>query len=223
LEAGVIRVVFFDAGGTLLRTAEPVGRTYARFTEAFGWRSEEAKMESGFRAAWDLRRKGGMRADAVLGREGWKKIVEFSLQIAEAPAGFPLENYFHEVYEHFARPDAWRAFPETEGVLLDLKKRGLKTGLLSNWDSRLRKVLQGFAWSEQLDLVVISAEAGSEKPDPEIFRLAEKKGGFRPEECALIGDDPMSDRRGAEEAGWRWSLVDRPECGLEEALAGLSL
>lgn len=219
----MIRVVFFDAGGTLLRPAEPVGRTYARFTETFGWSSDEAKMERGFRSAWDLRRKGGMSSDAVLGREGWKKIVEFSLQTAEVPKGFPLEDYFCEVYEHFARPSAWRAFPETEGVLKDLKKRGLKTGLLSNWDSRLRRVLQGFAWSEQLDFILISEEAGSEKPDPDIFRLAEKKGGFHPGECALIGDDPESDRRGAEQAGWRWSLVNRPECGLEEALAGLSL
>lgn len=219
----MIRAVFFDAGGTLLRTVEPVGLTYARFTEAFGWRSDAAKMEQGFRTAWDRRRKGGMSSDAVLGREGWKKIVEFSLQTAEVPAGFPLEDYFHEVYGHFARPDAWGAFPGAEEVLLDLKKRGLKTGLLSNWDSRLRRVLQGFAWSELLDPLVISEEVGSEKPNPEIFRLAEKKGGFCPGECALIGDDPVSDRRGAEEAGWRWSLVNYPECGLREALAGLSL
>lgn len=219
----MIRAIFFDAGGTLLHTAEPVGLTYARFAQFFGWRADAEKIEQGFRTAWDRRRKGGMSSDAVLGREGWRKIVDSSLQSAEMPGSFPLEDYFHEVYEHFARPDAWRAFPETEEVLLKLKKGGRKTGLLSNWDSRLRKVLQGFAWAEQLDPLVISEEVGSEKPNLEIFRLAEQKGGFDPAECALIGDDPLSDGQGAERAGWQWSLVSRPRGGLGEALADLSL
>ena len=112
----MIRAIFFDAGGTLLHTAEPVGLTYARFAQFFGWRADAEKIEQGFRTAWDRRRKGGMSSDAVLGREGWRKIVDSSLQSAEMPGSFPLEDYFHEVYEHFARPDAWRAFPETEEI-----------------------------------------------------------------------------------------------------------
>ena len=219
----MIRAVFFDAGGTLLRTAEPVGLTYARFTESYGWRADAEKMEKGFRAAWKKRRTEGMGSDPVLGKGGWKKIVEFSLCAAEMPQGFPLDDYFHEVYEHFARPDAWRPFPETAEVLMGLKKRGLKVGLLSNWDSRLRRVLQGFAWSEHLDLILISEELGCEKPDSGIFRAAEKQGALQPGECALIGDDPISDLRGAEQAGWQCSLVDRPRTGLGQALAGLSL
>ena len=219
----MIRAVFFDAGGTLLRTAEPVGLTYARFTEHYGWRADADKMEKGFRTAWNQRRVEGMGSDSVLGRDGWRKIVEFSLCAAEMPQGFPVDNYFHEVYEHFARSDAWRAFPETELVLADLKRRGMKMGLLSNWDARLRKVLQGFAWAEHLDLVVISEELGTEKPDPRIFREAEKRGGFSFRECALIGDDPISDRKGAESAGWQWALVNRPKCGLGEALASLRI
>ena len=223
MEVGVIRAVFFDAGGTLLRPAEPVGQTYARLAEHYGWRAEVTKMEDGFRTAWNQRRIEGAGADSVLGRAGWRKIVEFSLRAAEVPEKFPVEDYFHEVYEHFARPDAWRAYPDTEGVLGELKRRGLKTGLLSNWDARLRKVLQGFDWAEHLDPVLISEEVGSEKPGSVIFREAEKRGDLTSGECVLIGDDPISDRRGAESAGWRWALVRRPECGLRDALAGLGL
>lgn len=219
----MIRAVFFDAGGTLLRTAEPVGVTYARFAGHYGWGAEAEKTEQGFRRAWAERTSGSKRSDTVLGKEGWKKIVEASLQAAGMPDSFPLEDYFHEVYEHFARPDAWRAFPETEGVLLELQKRGLSTGLLSNWDGRLRKVLEGFSWSEHLHPLLISEEVGTEKPEPAIFRVAEERGGWRPEECVLIGDDAISDRGGAEQAGWRWALVDRPNRGLREALAALSL
>lgn len=48
----MIRVLFFDAGGTLLNPAEPVGKTYARIAASHGWTSDEEKFEKGFRMAW---------------------------------------------------------------------------------------------------------------------------------------------------------------------------
>jgi len=219
----VIRAVFFDAGGTLLRTAEPVGRTYARLAHHYGWQPSEETLETGFRAAWKKRTREGMGKDGILGKAGWKKILRASVEAGGLPPEFPFENYFEEVYEHFARPDAWREFPETEKVLTGLKTQGIRVGILSNWDPRLRRVLAGFDWVDQLDAVVISEEVGVEKPEEEIFRKAEQAGAWAAHECALIGDDPVSDRAGAERAGWKWALVERPQRGLWEALASLGL
>ena len=219
----MIRAVFFDAGGTLLRTAEPVGRTYARLADHYGWRPSEEALESGFRAAWKKRTAEGVGKSGTLGKDGWKKILRASLQAGGPPSGFPFEEYFEEVYAHFARPDAWRDFPETEKALAGLKQRAICIGILSNWDPRLHRVLAGFDWREQLDAVLISEEVGMEKPDPEIFRKAEQAGGWTAQQCALVGDDPVSDQGGAEAAGWRWALVQRPERGLWEALAQLGL
>jgi len=164
-----------------------------------------------------------MGTDGTLGKEGWKKILRSSVEADGLPPGFPFEDYFEEVYEHFARPDAWREFPESEKVLTGLKKQGIRVGILSNWDPRLRRVLAGFDWVNQLDAVVISEEVGVEKPEEEIFRKAEQAGAWAAHECALIGDDPLSDRAGAERAGWKWALVERPQRGLWEALASLGL
>jgi len=219
----MIRAVFFDAGGTLLRTAEPVGRTYARLAGHYGWQAEEEPLDHGFRSAWKKRIAEGAGADGTLGREGWKKILKASVEAGGLPKGFPFDDYFEEVYAHFARPDAWRDFPETEGVLTRLHQLGVRTGILSNWDPRLRQVLAGFSWAERLDPVLISEEVGAEKPGREIFRKAEQAGGLTAGECALVGDDPISDQRGAEGAGWRWALVSRPEKGLVEALVNLGL
>ena len=219
----MIRAVFFDAGGTLLRTAEPVGRTYARLAGHYGWQAEEERLEQGFRVAWKKRVAEGAGADGTLGREGWKKILRASVEAGGLPGGFPFEDYFEEVYAHFARPDAWRDFPETEGVLVRLQDQGVRTGILSNWDPRLRQVLAGFDWAERLDPVLISEEVGAEKPGQEIFRKAEQAGGLTARDCALVGDDPVSDQGGAEQAGWRWALVSRPQMGLREALAVLGL
>lgn len=219
----MIRAVFFDAGGTLLRTAEPVGRTYARLAGHYGWQAEEEPLDQGFRRTWKKRIAEGAGGDGTLGREGWKKILKASVEAGGVPKGFPFEEYFEEVYAHFARPDAWRDFPETEGVLTRLHQLGVRTGILSNWDPRLRQVLAGFSWAERLDPVLISEEVGAEKPGRAIFRKAEQAGGLTAGECALVGDDPISDQRGAEGAGWRWALVSRPEQGLGEALASLGL
>jgi REG-2-like HAD superfamily hydrolase len=220
-EGGVIRAVFFDAGGTLLRTAEPVGRTYARLAGHYGWQAEEEPLEQGFRSAWKKRIVEGAGADGTLGREGWKKILRASVEAGGMPEGFPFGDYFEEVYAHFARPDAWRDFPETEAVLERLQRLGIRIGILSNWDPRLRRVLAGFGWSERLDPVLISEEVGAEKPAAMIFRKAEAAAGLGAAQCALVGDDPISDQRGAEGAGWRWALVARPDKGLGEALASL--
>ena len=219
----MIRAVFFDAGGTLLRTAEPVGRTYARLAGHYGWQPSEDRLEQGFRAAWKERTQAGASPDGTLGREGWKKILRASVEAGGLPETFPFEDYFEEVYTHFARPDAWRDFPETEKALAGLRQKGVQVGILSNWDPRLRQVLTGFEWAGRLDAVVISEEIGAEKPNPRIFREAERAGGWGAQECALVGDDPVSDRGGAEAAGWRWALVERPKRGLGEALAHLGL
>jgi putative hydrolase of the HAD superfamily len=223
LEVGVIRAVFFDAGGTLLTPAEPVGRIYARLAQSRGWSAREEEMEKGFRAAWKKRRVEGLGSDGTLGREGWKRIVKESAMGLGMPADFAFEDYFSEVYDYFARPEAWQDFPEVDEVIRSVREKGIRVGMISNWDPRLRRVLGGFSWAEHLDLVVISEELGTEKPDPRIFREAEKRGGFSSGECALIGDDPISDRKGAESAGWQWALVNRPKCGLGEALASLRI
>ena len=219
----MIRAVFFDAGGTLLRPAEPVGRTYARLATHYGWAASEERLDQGFRAAWKQRTAEGAGPDGTLGREGWKKILRASVEAGGLPDDFPFEEYFEEVYFHFARPAAWRDFPETEKVLGHLRDRGFRVGLLSNWDPRLRQVLAGFDWSSLLDPVLISEEVGIEKPQAAIFRKAEQAGSWGAHECALIGDDPISDRRGAEAAGWKWALVERPSQGLWDALAHLGL
>jgi putative hydrolase of the HAD superfamily len=50
--------------------------------------------------------------------------------------------------------------------------------------------------------VIISEEHGLTKPDPAIFRLAEKLTQAEPNQCVMIGDNLESDIAGAKNAGW---------------------
>ncbi len=49
--------------------------------------------------------------------------------------------------------------------------------------------------------IIVSEDAGAQKPDSRIFDFAFIKTGARPEESLLVGDDPQSDILGAQQAG----------------------
>jgi epoxide hydrolase-like predicted phosphatase len=79
-----------------------------------------------------------------------------------------------------------------------IRAGGLRTGLLSNsWstDHYDRKLL-----AELFDDVVISADVGLHKPQPEIYRLAAERLGIEPERCLFV-DDLRENCEGAEEVG----------------------
>ena len=79
-----------------------------------------------------------------------------------------------------------------------IRASGLHTGLLSNsWstDHYDRKLL-----AELFDAVVISAEVGLHKPQPEIYRLAADRLEVEPAECIFV-DDLKENCEGAEAVG----------------------
>jgi putative hydrolase of the HAD superfamily len=75
---------------------------------------------------------------------------------------------------------------------------GIRTGLVSNsWStSHYNRALL----AELFDAVVISAEVGLHKPEPEIYLLASKRLGVEPAQCVFI-DDLRENCAGAEAVG----------------------
>ena len=79
-----------------------------------------------------------------------------------------------------------------------LRSSGLLTGLVSNsWSTSHydRKLL-----TELFDTVVISAEVGLHKPEPEIYRLAAERLEVEPAQCLFV-DDLKENCEGAEAFG----------------------
>ena len=114
-------------------------------------------------------------------------------------------------------------YPESEGVLEELKRMGAPLYALSNWDIRLEEVLEDLGWTRFFDGLVVSAIVGAEKPDGVIFEEALRVAGVEPNRAVHVGNDPVSDVRGAAKAGIDAVLVDR-KGGVEasEATAVLS-
>jgi putative hydrolase of the HAD superfamily len=119
------------------------------------------------------------------------------------------------VYDAFGDATRWRAYEDVAPAFRRLRDRGVKVGILSNWDSRLEGILEDLGLGALVDAVVSSAAVGLHKPDPRIFEMACARLGVVPGLCAHVGDHYYADVVGARAIGMRPVLIDRHGAGLE--------
>jgi len=219
-----IRAVVFDAGGTLIYPADPVGETYARFAKSHGFRLSSETVDIAFREAMKSscpREKVTIPTDGN-DRKWWKQVVRRSLPDSAFPETKAFEAFFEEVYLYFAKPEAWGVYPEVTEVLEDLRDRGLDMVVLSNWDQRLHAVLDGHGLGEWLPQRFISAELGWEKPDSAIYRHVAETMRLSPESFLSVGDDAKNDVEAPRKAGWKAVQIERPKHDLWATVRALS-
>src|SRR6185295_5522718 len=107
----------------------------------------------------------------------------------------------------FASAEYWRLHDGALDCLRMLRNAGLKTGIISNWDHRLRTILGGLPLGEAVDDVIISSEVGCEKPDPRIFLEGARRWGFGPSELLYVGDSFHHDIEPCRKLGWSAVLI----------------
>lgn len=207
--------IFFDVGGTLLTAHPSIGAVYAEVASAYGIQADPEAVENAARGVFRERRSAEIRAGGIphttsldLSRDWWRGVVRASFgPAADSPR---FEAFYLDVFEEFAKASRYRPFPEAEEVIGELRSAGRRIGIISNWDLRLRSVLEGLGWDKLFDPILISGEQGVEKPDPRIFHRARELAGAGPEDrMLLIGDSEPDDRDGGERAGFEVSLVRR--------------
>lgn len=209
-EPSQIKAVFFDAGGTLFRPYPSVGELYSDTAVRYGLRTNPREIEARFHAYW-------MEQDGLAGRSGhsspeaekewWRSLVRGVF--SEVGRIDDFDVFFDELYDLFARPEAWRLFPDALPVLRQLKEKGKILGIVSNWDSRLFGICEGLGLVPYLDFILASALVGAAKPHRRIFEEALKRAGVAPEEALHVGDSLKDDVRGARAAGIHALFIDR--------------
>lgn len=107
------------------------------------------------------------------------------------------------------RSISFNPYRESEEVLEELKRTNVPLYALSNWDIALEEVLADLGWTRFFDDLVVSAIVGAEKPDGAIFEEALRVAGVEPSRAVHVGNDPVSDVRGAARAGIDAVLIDR--------------
>jgi putative hydrolase of the HAD superfamily len=207
-----IRAVFFDAAGTLIRPARRVGESYALLAEKYAVHVSAPELSERFRLCFGnapcLAFPGSTPSQLHdLERGWWKELVR---EIFQPWGRFDrFDDYFAELFDYFATPAAWSLYPEVAGTLGSLKQRGVIIAVISNFDSRLNKVLSGLGIAEYFDGVFVSSSVGYAKPDRRIFEAALDEHGLGPAEAAHVGDSEANDIAGAANAGLKGILIDR--------------
>jgi putative hydrolase of the HAD superfamily len=220
----MIKAIFFDALGTLFYLTRSVGHHYALVASEVGLTLDPHQLDDAFYSVW---KKMPPRAAIVGPRESddkdwWRKLVELVLtQVAPSLSEFDRDNFFEIAYQHFAEQSVWKLYPEVPGVLKQLQP-SFQLAVISNFDGRLRLILQHLGISKFFAHIFISSEIGADKPDPEIFRRALKLIDLKPNEVLHVGDDPERDWEAARAAGLSIFRLERPNNSLRDLVAALT-
>jgi putative hydrolase of the HAD superfamily len=215
-----VTTIFFDAAGTLIYLPRSVGHHYAFVAERIGLRLDAAGLDRAFADCWKLMplrsSVGGPRPDDDKG--WWRDLVNCVLdRVAPNLGELDRDAYFEAVYGHFAEAGVWDSYPEVNEVLANLHGR-FELAVVSNFDGRLRMILEHLGVSKYFAHVFLSSELGADKPDPEIYRRALRLSGKRSDETMHAGDDPERDWQGATAAGLSIFQLDRQKNSLLDLL-----
>lgn len=208
----MIQRVFFDLGLTLAESDTP-----RRYVEHFATLKCPISQEEANRA-YHLANKYFMREQrGALGKGDGSVLRCFLQRVCQELKRPELAEDLYQLTLGETSPVEWTAFPFTVEVLQGLRERGIRTGLISNWDPSCRSVLEKTGLTPYLDPIVVSSEVGVEKPDRRIFEKALELSGEDPKECLYVGDNYYDDGVGASQVGMAFCVLNPPgQLGIEE-------
>ncbi|NXX97315.1 HDHD3 protein, partial [Centropus bengalensis] len=199
-----LRLLTWDVKDTLLRLRQPLGLRYAAEARAHGLRVQPARLGQAFRevyAAQSRRLPNYGQGRGLSSRQWWADVVKETFRQCGVRDERVLALMAEGLYRDFCGGRCWEALPGAADTLRRCGQRGLRMGVVSNFDRRLEGVLQHCGLRHHFDFVLTSEGAGVAKPDRRIFEKALGLGGVPPELVAHIGDDYSKDYVAARAVG----------------------
>jgi epoxide hydrolase-like predicted phosphatase len=183
----MISFVYFDVGGTVMKD----------FSGSTKWEDLEKELGispdkyTDFTKFWD-----SYEPELCRGKD-----VETLLPLLKEQFGATINAHYSLLRDGFVS-----RFEENRTIWPVVKEiqKIHKTGLLTNMYPGMlnaihaRKLLDDFIW----DVVVDSSLVGFQKPDPEIYTIAQQKAEVEPNEIFFI-DNSAKNIEGAKAAGWQ--------------------
>ena len=199
--------VLFDAGDTLLAPAPSFQGRFVAVAAAAGLPLEEAAVDAAIAEAVRAVEWPSDWTDPATQRSFW---VGFYRQVLAALGhrddGIRVAD---ALFAAFSDPAGYRLFDDVRPALETLAARGVKLGVVSNFEPWLEDVLALQGVDHLFAAVAISGKLGVAKPDPEIFQAALKEAGAEPEATVHVGDQLVNDVAAARAAGLTPVLIDR--------------
>ncbi len=155
---------------------------------------------------------------------GWGYTAEKLVEQGTFLSGTKGSEIWECLYKH-CWPIAAVKFPFTEPTLKELRKMGLKLGIITNGehDTQILKIKM-LELEELVDEIVISGDVGVQKPMAKPFEVMSEKLGISPKELMYVGDNPKNDVEGSRNAGYvpvwvktigNWYFEDIERCDKE--------
>jgi putative hydrolase of the HAD superfamily len=199
------KYLWFDLGYTLLRLKRD--EPFIRILESLGITLSPEKIEKAFHVT---DKKFMREYPGVLAKD-----MSFSMPLYLGNMMYYLGCEtdlcaLHQLWrKELENPlEVWEPFDFVEKELERLSREGYRLGVISNWDSSARPILERYGLIRFFDNIVISSEVGSQKPDSEIFRQAFREAGVEPEECLYIGDNYYDDGVGCRKVGMDYLIIN---------------
>jgi HAD superfamily hydrolase (TIGR01662 family) len=204
-----LRAVLFDVDFTLAKPGpELMPEGYVRCGERHGLSLDVSRYEEARNAALvDLKRHPELDHD----EEIW---IAFTERIVTGMGGEePISHRVAvELTSGWQRHENFELYEDVMPVLDELRRAGLKIGLVSNSARDVRDFAQHHALA--IDAGISSFHHGKTKPHGSIFKAVLDLLQVEPAEAAMVGDTFEDDIEGALALGMRAVLVDR--LGLHE-------
>jgi putative hydrolase of the HAD superfamily len=210
-----LEAVTFDVTHTLLE-CPALGEQYAAVLARHGIEVDSRDIETAIPLVWqELACSAEPSRDRFAshqfhggGARGfWRRFVERTCALVGADRPSPFAAA--ELFDHFARAEAWQIADGAAELLAELKRRGLKLGVISNWDERLPTLLERLDIGRFFDATIVSSLVGVEKPHPRIFETALTALGVEAARALHVGDNRIDDLEGASAVGMRALLLSR--------------
>ncbi len=200
----MLRAVLFDVDFTLFRPGPELGpEGYRRVGERHG-------------LALDPGRYGEARAAAIEALQGEGRFVHddeiwvaFTEKIVRGMGGEAdgARECATDMVREWERHENFSLYEDVLAVLDELRRHGLKIGLVTNGQRDLEEFVAHHGL--EVDAMVGSRLHGRTKPHPSIFVAALRMLDARPQEAAMVGDSYEDDIAGARALGMRAILLDR--------------
>lgn len=210
----MIKAVFFDWFNTLARYDPPREELHSKLLGEFGISVSPRDMMAGLLAAdkffyAESTRTPVQKMSPKEQADFYLRYGEILFQAAKLKIDNKLLSQIIRRWPEMQRQMHFVLFEDVLATMALLKKDNFTIGLLTNATRRAVSVNTELGLQPFLDFIVTSEEAGVEKPDPAIFRLALDKAGVKADEAVHVGDQYEIDIAGARATGIKPVMIDR--------------